>query len=122
MRNAHLAEDLPLARHERVEAGRDAEEMQHGRAIVQPVERRLDLGLERGERGNGVALGRLGVVGRDVELGAVARRETHRLATALREPRGKRLRRLPLERDPLPQLDRRMVVRGADEDEADHPK
>ena len=27
-----------------------------------------------------------------------------------------------IERDPFPQLDRRMVVRRADEDEADHPK
>ena len=122
VRNAHLAENLPLAGHERVEAGRDAEEMQRGGAIVQPVERGLDLGLERSERGDSVTLGRLRVVGRDVELGAVARREAHRLAAALREPRGERLRRLPLERDPLAQLDRRVVVRGADEDEADHPK
>ena len=38
VRRAHLAEDLALARHERVEAGGDAEEMQRGRLLVQPVE------------------------------------------------------------------------------------
>src|SRR5207253_567071 len=122
VRDPDLAEDLTLAGDERVEPRRDAEQMQRGRAILQPVERRLDLRLERRKRGDGVALGRLRVIGRDIELGAVARREADRFAPALREPRRERLRRLPLERDPLAQLDGRMVMRRADEDETDHPK
>jgi hypothetical protein len=96
--------------------------MQDRSAILQPVKRGLDVGLERSKRSNRIVLGYLGVVGRDVELGPVARRETDGLATALGKPCGELLRRVTLERDPLPELYRRVVVRGAYEDEADHPK
>ena len=53
VRGAHLAEDLALARDERVEARGDAEQVQRGRLVAQPVERGLDLRLERGERCDG---------------------------------------------------------------------
>src|SRR5205823_14241368 len=43
---AHLAEDLALAGHERVQPGRDAKEVQRGGVVAQPVERLLDLRLE----------------------------------------------------------------------------
>jgi hypothetical protein len=122
VREPNLAQDLPLAGNERVEPSCDAKEVVGRRSIVEPVERRLDVGLERRERCDGFALGRLRVFRGDVELGAVARREANDLAAALRKLRGESLRGIPLERDPLPQLDRSMVVRRADEDEADHPK
>ena len=80
VRGAHLAEDLALAGHERVEPGRDAEEVQRGGLVVQAVERVLDLRLERGERCDRARFGVLGVLGGDVELGAVARREADGLA------------------------------------------
>ena len=41
-RRPHLAEDLALARHERVEPGRDAEEVQRGRVVVQAVEHAVE--------------------------------------------------------------------------------
>src|SRR5205085_9975541 len=51
-------------------------------------------------------------------LRAVARRKDDRLAQLL----GERRRLLPVERDPLAQLDRRVMVRGADEDEMHQAK
>ena len=110
----HLAEDLALAGHERVEARRDAEEVQRGGLVVQAVERVLDLRLERGERLDRVRFGGLDVLRGDVELGAVARREANGLAELVR----KRARVLGVERDALAELDRRVMVRGADENEA----
>jgi hypothetical protein len=110
-RVAHLAEDLALTGDERVQAGRDAEEVDGGRLVVQPVDDGLQLvprdALERGERPF------VRVVG-DVDLGAVARREAHGIAEVPRELRGF-LRR---ERDTLAQLDGRDVVRDADERDA----
>ena len=122
VRDPHLAEDLALARHERVEARGDAEEMVRGGPVVQPVERGLDLGAERRECRDRVALGLLGIVGCEVELRAVAGREADRFPPIHREPRRQRLRVVTVERHLLTQLDRRAVVRGADEDEADHAK
>src|SRR5437868_5083280 len=69
---AHLAEDLALARHERVEPGRDAEEVERRRLVVQPVdERRERLTRHLLERGDGAVDALVG----QVELGAVAGRE-----------------------------------------------
>ena len=118
VRGAHLAEDLALARYERVEAGGDAEEMERGRLVAQAVERGLDLRLELGERRDRTLLGLVDVFRHDIELRAVARREADRLA----ELSGEQCRMLTVERDPLSQLDRRVMVRGADENEAHHAK
>ena len=114
VRGAHLAEDLALPGHERVEPGRDAEQVQRGGLVVQAVERVLDLRLERGENRDRARFCVVGVFGGDVELGAVARREADGLAELLRE-RGRLLR---VERNALAELDRRVVMRGADENEA----
>ena len=90
---AHLAENLALARDERVEAGRDAEEVQRGGLIAQAIERGLDLRLELRERGDRAPLGLVRVLGHDVELGAIARREADGLAELARpaspRPRGR---------------------------------
>ena len=60
-------------------------------------------------------------VGRDqIQLGAVAGREADRLALLPRQPGRQRLRVVAVERDLLAQLDRRVVMGGADEDEAQH--
>src|SRR5213075_319801 len=113
-----LAEDLALSRHERVETGGNAEEVQRGGVVVEPVERLLDLRLELGQRLDREPLRRGAVRCRHVELGAVAGREADRLAEPPRE-RG----RLPaVERDTLPELDRGVMVRGADEDETHQAK
>ena len=86
VRRAHLAEDLALAGHERVEPGRDAEEVQRGGLVVQAVERVLDLAARARRAPRRRASFRvLGVLGGDVELGAVARREADGLAELLRE-------------------------------------
>src|SRR5581483_10135816 len=114
VRRAHLAEDLSLARDERVEPRGDPKEMQCCRVVAQAVERRLELG----EGFDGCALGRVRVVGLDVQLGAVARRQAHGPAEALRE----RVRLVAVECDALAQLDGSVVVRGADENELRHPK
>ena len=120
--NPHLPEDLPLTRHERVEARGDAEEMVRRCPVLQPVERRLDLRPERRERRGRIPLGLLRVGGGDVELGAVAGREAGRFASALREAGRQRLRGVAVERHLLAQLHRRVVVGGTDEDEAHHAK
>ena len=46
VRGTHLAEDLALTGHERVEPGRDAEEVERRRFVAKPVE--LDLALRQG--------------------------------------------------------------------------
>ena len=117
VRDPHLAEDLALARNERVETRGDAEEVVRRGPVLQPVERRLDLRAERRERRDRSLLGLLRVVGGEVELGAVAGREADRLAPVRGEPGRQRLRVVAVERDLLAQLDRRVVVGGADEDE-----
>src|SRR5207248_3063174 len=66
VRDAYLAEDLPLAGDEGVETGRDPEHVQGGGAIVQPVERRLDVRLEGRKRRYGVALRLAGLPGSEM--------------------------------------------------------
>jgi len=118
VRGTNLAENLALSRHERVEAGGNPEEVQRRRLVSQPVERRLHLRLELGERLDRTPLRVFEIVGGDIELGAIARREADRLP----ETRGKHRRLLTVERDALAQLDRCVVVRGADEDETHQAK
>src|SRR5262249_20084441 len=107
---SNLAEDLALAGDERVEPGRNAKEVNGRRVVVHPVGDRLErlTGqlLERAQRGPLVLAG-------DVHLRPVAGREAHGVAERARE------RRRPVERErhALAQLDRRDVVRDADERE-----
>ena len=114
----HLAEDLALARNERVEPGGDTEEMHRRRLVPKPVERGGEIvaavARELGHGRDGLRLGVL--LPREVELGAVARREDDRLAAQLLDqPLGEGAARVEVERDALPQLDRSAVVRDADE-------
>ena len=111
-RGPHLAEDLALTRHERVEAGGDAEEMQRRRLVAEPVQRSSQISAsiagELRERPDGELLGVL--VLDEVELGAIAGGEDDRLTLELR---GQRPARLEVECDALTQLDRSLVVRHA---------
>ena len=116
----HLPEDLALAGNERVEPGGDAEEVQRRRLVPEPVERGGEIGgavaRELRHRRDGFVLGVL--LAREVELGAVARRQHDRLAA---EPLGAAApARVEVERDALPQLDRSAVVRDADERQRGH--
>src|SRR5205823_7912398 len=106
----------------RVQSRGNAEEVVRGSPVLQPVERRLDLGPERRERGDRIPLGLLRILGCEVELGAVTGREADNLAPVRRQPGGERLRVVPVERHLLAQRHWRVVVGGADEDEADHAK
>src|SRR5581483_985178 len=115
IRGPHLSEDLALAGNERVEAGRDAEEVTRCINLVQPIgdvgERLACEELERGDR--------LGLVDPgEIELGAIARREAHRVAERAREPRSL----LHGQGHPLTQLHRRDVVRQPDDGERRHAK
>src|SRR5215207_5269736 len=76
---ANLAQDLALARDQRIEPCGDAEQMQCRRLVAQPIERAPELGLAL-EQDPGRARFCIDVlVVRDVELGAVAGREANRL-------------------------------------------
>ncbi len=96
--------------------------MQRCSVVAQPVQRLLDVRLELGECGNGCVLARVAVGRDDVELRPVARRKTDRFAARCRKPRRERRRMLAVERDALPQLHGRVMVRGADEDETHQEK
>ena len=117
---AHLAEDLALTRDERVESGRDAEEVQRGRVVVKPVGDLAELGRLLDEHVEGLPFALL-VLADDIELGAVAGREHDRLAVR-RQPLRQLARPLEVERDALPQLDRGLAVRDADERELHEAK
>src|SRR5689334_9470772 len=88
--------------------------MERGGLVAQAVERLLNIRLERSERGDRPPFAVVGVVGCEVDLGAIARGEAHRFSKLGR----KCVRLLAVERDALAQLDRRVVMRGADEDDA----
>ena len=118
VRGAHLAEDLALPRHHRVEPGCNAEEMERRCLVAEAIERRPELLLEREQRRLGLALGLVGRVISQIQLGAVARREADGLAALAREPQGELARAVRVERCALPQLDGSLVVRDADEDDA----
>ena len=107
---AHLAEDLGLARHERVETGRDPEEVLD-RSLVIPAREHV-AELEPGAALE-VLAGALLVSAREVDLGAVARREHDRLDPVARQ-RCRELERVAVgEEEPLPDLERRVPVRHA---------
>jgi hypothetical protein len=90
--------------------------------IAKPIEGGLDVGLELGERRDCRLLGGFDVGRGHVQLGAVARREADGLAAGRREPLREIGGRVVAERDTLAQLDRRVMVRGADENEAHQEK
>ena len=120
VRGAHLSEDLAFTRNHRVQARRDAERVQRRRLAVQPVEHRADVRPRRARasaprrRCSATPLLDTG----EVELGAVAGRQADGLAARLRPAGGRARRRPPVERHALAHLDRRVMVRGADEDDA----
>ena len=106
---ANLPEDLPLAGHERVETGRDAEQVLDRLATLPARQDGLELqpglSLERAPRN-------LRVAALEVDLGPVAGRE-HDRAELLRE-----LDRVPVcQVEPFPQLERRMAMRHADSEQ-----
>jgi hypothetical protein len=116
---AHLAEDLPLTGTSESKPAGDAEEVQRRRLVAQPVEHALEgRRLVAGEVEQRVARGTVasGVLAGEVDLGAVAGREHHRLAR-LGERVRERGRTLTVEGHALAQLDRGPVVRDADERE-----
>ncbi len=120
---AHLAENLGLPGHHRVEARRDAEQVKSRRLVGQAVEEREHLltieAALRHERAR-TPLFSLGsrAVG-EVELRAVAGREADGLAVA-RQVARQVARLVRGHRHELAHLDRSAVVRDADEDES-HP-
>src|SRR3954471_5274281 len=87
--------------------------MERGGVVAQAVERVLDLRLEGGERRDRAHLDVGRVIAYDVELGSGARREADRFAELARDFVGV----LAVERDALAELDRSVMVRGADENE-----
>jgi hypothetical protein len=105
----HLAQDLRLAHHHRVEAGRHAERVTDGLVLQVRVQVRLDLGQRhaalraeaREDRGAGLA----GHVGDAVDLHAVAGGHHHRLAQRPAHQLGEQLAQLVVvERELLAQL------------------
>ena len=124
VRALHLAEDLRLAGNEGVEPGGHPEKVESGLPILLDVQGALELrarqARQRDELGDCLLARRLGVVRGDVEADAVAGREGDRLAQRAGEPPRQLPRYEVVEREPLPQLDRRVAVRGADEEEARH--
>ena len=121
---AHLAEDLPLAGHERVEAGGDPEQVQRCGLVRETVRERREGSCVRAgqceERVVGSLCETVVVVRSEVELRAVARREDDRLlclARAARQAASQRGGRVEVDRDPFAQLDGRGVVRDAGERE-----
>ena len=122
-RAPHLPEDLALAGNQRIEPGGDTEEMQRRRAVPQPVQRGGEIiPAVTGELrhcSDGLFLRVL--LPREVELGAVARRQHDCLAAeTVGQLLGERPARVEVERNALPQLDRCAVVRDADEHERSH--
>ena len=92
--------------------------MDPDRLVAESVERRSErlaaVARERGQDLDGPFLG--AGVAREVELRPVARRDDDRFAA---EPLGDRAGAIEVERNPLAQLDRRTVVRDADQRQHD---
>ena len=123
---AHLAENLALTGHERIEPGRDAKEVQCRAVVAEAIEDRCEscafVTREREQRGARalveVVSGR--IVAGEVELGAVARREHDRLApsgTGAGQRAGERRCPVRVHRNALSQLDGGLAMRDADESE-----
>ena len=110
----HLAEDLPLAGNERVEAGRDSKQVERRRLVAQAIQRSGEivgpLAGQLCERVDRFVVRML--FADEIELGAIAGREHDGLAV---EPLGERAARVEIQRNPLAQLDRSSVMRDAGE-------
>ena len=122
-RRADLAEDLALADHRGVEPGGHGEQVRHGRVVVVDVEVVGEL-LGRQERQVGeevahVLVAAVEPLGHRVDLGAVARRQDHRLGQVL--PRAEVVQGLGqpgvVDRHPLEQVERRGAVVQSDDDD-----
>ena len=89
-RRAHLAEDLALAEHRRVEPGGDLEQVGDGSVVVLAVEVRVQLvggeAAELAEEVADVGVGAVEALGDGVDLGAVARAEHDGLADVVARP------------------------------------
>ena len=122
-RHLHLAEDLALAEHGRVEPGGDREEVGDGRGVVVDVEVVAEvLGGEEGDLGEEVAdvlEGAVEPLGDRVDLGAVARREHDGLGDVLaRHEVVQRLRQRGVtDGHPLEQVERGAPVVQPDDDD-----
>ena len=115
---ADLAEDLALAWDHRVEPRRDAEEVQGGRLIGQPVQVRREIALREAGESRHRSLVPVDALGRDeVELGAVTGRQTSRLQADPGQLVRQRRRVRSVQRHALAHLDGRELVGGADESE-----
>ena len=117
VRRAHLSENLALAGHHRVEAGGDTKEMERSGLVPEPVQRRAELLLECEQSRLGLPLRRVGGLLRKVELGPIAGRQADGLATLAGQSAREITRAIEVERSALAQLDGRLVVRNADEDD-----
>ena len=115
-----LAEDLRLADNERVEAGGDAEQMARRVVVDMRVEMRSNaIGrqlVELGEKRDQILAAEVGVLARDVQLRAVARRDDDGLGSVLatRERAHGRLETAAAEIQPLPELHGGCTMTGAD--------
>src|SRR5262249_52313184 len=118
VRRAHLPEDLALSGHHRIEAGRDAEQMKSRSLVLQPVERGTEVCFE-GEQCRFAAP--FGVGGRlvgEIELRPIARREAHGFPGGTAQAARQISRLLARQLRTLAELDRRTVMRDADEDDS----
>ena len=119
----HLAEDLALAEHGRVEPGGHGEEVGDGRRVVVDVEVVAEvLGGEEGDLGEEVAdvlVGAVEPLGHRVDLGAVARGEHDGLGHVLAgDEVVERLRQRGIaDGHPLEQVERRAPVVQPDDDD-----
>ena len=111
---AQLPEDLALPHDAGVETGRDTKEVTRRVAAPVPVDHRRELvAAVAGRRSQHFHRTFLRVlVADEVHLGAVARREDDRL---LPEPLGERAATVSVERHALAQVERRRVMRNADD-------
>ena len=96
----HLAEDLRLAQHHRIEPGGDAERMAHRVVLRQHVQVRAQFGVGQlvvvgQEMGGGVERIDAAALAGRIQLGAVAGREDGRFVRMPRAHHGRRTRRAP---------------------------
>ena len=119
-RIAHLAEDLALARHHRVEAGRDAEQVECRRLVGEPVENGGRASLSGTRELQEAALRTVIQIevggGCEIQLCSVAGGEHDRLTSVGERPR-KATGAVEIDGDALAELDRGAVVRDAYERE-----
>ncbi len=123
-----LTQDLRLADDQGIEPRGHAKEVPRGIGLAARVEVRADqVGREVAyarKEGDQRFVALLEAAGRHVDLGAVARREQHRLAQGAvgRKPCQRRRQFARRNRQPLPKLDRRRVMAHAEDQQAHQSK